>query len=159
MKVLGIDPGYGILGWSIVEKNLKLIDFGAIETPQGLHISDRLCMIYARLNAIISEYNPNTAAIEKLFFHRNTTTALDVSRCLGVVILAIKQAGMDYAEYTPSQIKLALTGYGRANKAQIQNAMKMMFNISEIPKPDDAADALAVAACHCFSFSKGGRGS
>jgi len=151
MKVLGIDPGYGILGWSIVEKNLKLIDYGTIETPKDLHISDRLCMIYSRLNVIISEYNPNTAAIEKLFFNRNITTALDVSKCLGVVILALKQAGLDYAEYTPSQIKLALTGYGRANKAQIQNAIKMMFNISEIPKPDDAADALAVAACHCFS--------
>ena len=154
MKVLGIDPGYGILGWSIVEKDLKLIDYGAIETPQGSHISDRLCMIYSKLNEIISEYSPNTAAIEKLFFHRNTTTALDVSKCLGVVILAIKQTGMDYTEYTPSQIKLALTGYGQANKTQIQNAIKMMFNISEIPRPDDAADALAVAACHCFSLSR-----
>ncbi len=152
MRILGIDPGYGILGWSVVEDTLKLVDFGVIETSARSALPERLCEIYEGMKKIIEHYRPGSAAIEKLYFSRNTTTALDVARCLGVVILALKQSEIEYSEYSPSQVKLAVSGYGKAGKGQMQTAVKMLFGISDVPRPDDAADAAAVAACHCLSL-------
>ncbi|MCP4131566.1 MAG: crossover junction endodeoxyribonuclease RuvC [bacterium] len=153
MRILGIDPGYGILGWSIIEKDFNLIDFGTIETKSSEEIAERLVDIHKQLSAIISLYSPSTVAIEKLFFAKNTKTAIDVAKTIGVILLTIKIAGLDYAEYTPSQVKQAMTGFGRASKEQMQVMIQRLFNIKEIPKPDDAADALAIAACHSCNSS------
>jgi len=150
VRILGIDPGYGILGWSVIEKNLKIIDFGTIETSSSEKIDDRLLFIHEKLKQILVEYSPDTVAIEKLFFSKNTTTALNVAKAIGVVVLTIRIHGLDYAEYTPLQVKQAITGYGRASKEQMQVMIKKIFSLKEIPKPDDAADALAIAACHSF---------
>lgn len=152
MRILGIDPGYGRLGWSVIDHNLTLMDFGVIETDGGNGLDERLLGIHRILMAVIAEHQPDTAAMEKIYFARNTTTALDVAKAIGVVILSLKLSGIGYYEYTPSQIKHALTGYGRATKDQMQKMIKIVFQLAEIPQPDDAADALAVAACHSFSL-------
>ncbi len=151
MRILGIDPGYGILGWSVIEKGFSVIDYGTVETEQDTPFDDRLIQIYDGIHQIIKTYLPECVAVEKLYFARNTTTALDVSKAIGVVLLAIKQNGLSYTEYAPTQIKQAITGNGHATKAQMQLMIKRIFGIKEIPRPDDAADALAVAACHSLS--------
>ncbi|MFC1670087.1 crossover junction endodeoxyribonuclease RuvC [Spirochaetota bacterium] len=151
MKILGIDPGYGILGWSIIDDNLKVFDFGTINTPKNKDLADRLLQIHDELSVIISKYKPETVAMERLFFAKNNTTAMDVAKTIGVVILLLKKSNLDYFEYTPSQVKLSITGFGRATKSQMQVMIKKIFNIKELPKEDDAADALAIAACHSFS--------
>ncbi len=151
MRILGIDPGFAIVGWSIIDGAMKLIDFGAIETSPGLPLEDRLLLIHKALNEIISRYKPETAAIERLFFSRNTTTAMDVARASGVIIMTLRLADISYREYTPSQVKLALTGSGRATKDQMQTMVMRIFGIRELPRPDDAADAVAIAACHSMA--------
>ena len=148
MRILGIDPGYGILGWSVIEDNLKLVNYGTIRTEKELPFDERLLIIHKELNTIISEFKPDNAAIEKIFFQKNTKTAIDVAKVIGVVALTLKLSEISYAEYTPNQIKLAITGYGKADKAQVQEMIKRLLNIKEVPKPDDAADALAIAICH-----------
>lgn len=148
MRILGIDPGYGRLGWSIIDTDLRLIDYGVIETVSDDCFDDRLLSIHQKLQTIIERHRPDAAAIEKLYFARNTTTALDVAKAIGVVVLTIRLAGLCYQEYTPSQVKCALTGYGRATKEQMQKMIMMLFKLAEVPRPDDAADALAVATCH-----------
>lgn len=153
MKILGIDPGYGILGWSVIDSALRNPLYGTVQTPADDRIDMRLAKIYAAVVAIIDEHKPNTAAIEKLFFSRNTTTALDVAKTMGVVLLAFATSGLEYSEYAPVQIKKAVTGYGKANKGQMQTMISRIFGLAEPPQPDDAADALAVAACHAFSMS------
>ena len=150
MRILGIDPGYGILGWSIIEKDFVMVQYGTITTEKGMPLDDRLLDIHTGLKQLIETYHPQHVAMEKLFFSRNTTTALDVAKTIGVIILTLKQAGLDYCEYTPSQVKQAITGYGRASKEQMQSMIKKLFRLKDIPRPDDAADALAVAACHSF---------
>lgn len=150
MRIIGIDPGFGILGWSIIEDNLKIIDYGAIETPPDMLIDERLFIIHTELCALLKQYRPDTAAIEKLFFSKNTTTALDVSRAIGVVFLAFRQHALVYNEYAPVTVKKAITGHGHANKKQMQFMVQKIFNLNEIPEPDDAADALAIAACHAM---------
>ncbi len=152
MKILGIDPGYGILGWSVIDKSLKLIDFGTIETPASDLLADRLFFIHQQLEQIIHTYKPDCASIEKLFFQKNTKTAIDVAKALGVIVLTLKKFDLPFSEYTPNQVKQALTGFGRASKEQMQQMVKTIFNLKEIPEPDDAADALAIAACHSFSL-------
>lgn len=152
MKILGLDPGYGIVGWSIVEKNFKLVDYGSIETSSQEKIENRLFFIHTKLNEIINFYQPDCAAVEKIFFTKNSKTIIDVSKAIGVISLTLKLHNLSFGEYTPLQIKKAMTGFGRASKEQMQTIMKMMFKLKEIPKPDDAADALAVAACHSFSL-------
>lgn len=151
LKILGIDPGTGIVGFGFIEadsKNLKLVDAGVIRTPANQAAELRLLTIYDEVSQLIKEYKPEWLSIEKLFFARNVTTAMTVSQSRGVVLLAAVQAGVMVAEYTPLQIKMAITGYGRADKKQIQEMVKVLLALEQIPKPDDAADALAAAITH-----------
>lgn len=148
MRILGIDPGTGILGFGVVETNrgkTTLVTAGVIKTPAHTPLEERLEEIYNGLNEIIAETSPDVASIEKLFFARNVTTAMSVSHARGVAMLAARQAGLTIAEYTPLQIKQTLTGYGKADKKQVQEMVRLQLNLREIPKPDDAADALAAA--------------
>ena len=155
MRVLGIDPGTGILGFGVVEiglrQKLTLVDAGVIRTKPKQPLDERLVEIYEGLTEIIKETQPQVMAIEKLFFAQNVTTAISVSHARGVVMLTGKQAGLEIVEYTPLQIKQALTGYGRADKNQIQQMVKTMLGLKEVPKPDDCADALAVALMRATS--------
>ncbi len=152
MKILGIDPGFGTLGWAVVEHNLNVVDYGAIETSPKLPIDQRLLEIHEKINDIIDTYGPHCVALERLFFAKNTKTALDVAKSIGVVLLTTRLKGLSYNEYTPPQVKIALTGYGRASKDQMQKMVVKIFRLKEIPRPDDAADALAIAACHSFNL-------
>lgn len=151
MRILGIDPGTGILGFGVIEviKNkATLVDAGVIRTPVKEDDAVRLVTIFEELTTIIKETKPAEMAVEKLFFAQNVTTAMTVSQARGVVLLAGKQAGLVIAEYTPLQIKQALTGYGRAEKKQIQEMVRVLLGLAEVPKPDDCADALAAALTH-----------
>lgn len=150
MRILGIDPGTGILGFGVidVEKNsMSLVDAGVIKTPVHEEDSVRLETIFDELSEIITESKPTVMSVEKLFFSQNVTTAMSVSQARGVVLLLGKQNKMELYEYTPQQIKQALTGYGKAEKAQIQEMVRTILKLKTIPKPDDAADALAAAIC------------
>ncbi len=153
MIILGIDPGYAIVGYGIIEKTAKytkVIDYGVIETHKSEKMANRLNKIYDGVCYLIEKYKPNHFAIEELFFQNNQKTAINVAMARGVTLLAAtKMLGADKLyEYTPLQIKQALTGNGRAEKHQIQFMVKAILNLNAIPKPDDAADALAVALCH-----------
>ena len=154
MIILGIDPGYAILGWGVIEKtgnHFRTIDYGAVTTDKDMEMPDRLEALYNGLREIIEEYRPEEASIEKLFFNTNTTTAINVGQARGVAILACVKGGLKVSEYTPLEIKMALVGYGRADKKQVQFMVKTMLNLSSVPKPDDTADALAAALCHAHS--------
>ena len=155
MRILGIDPGTGILGFGIIDTlangKTRLVDGGVIRTPVKQADSDRLQTIYDELHEIITEHKPDTMSVEKLFFSQNVTTAMSVSQARGVVLLCGKQHGLELFEYTPQQIKQALTGYGKADKQQIQEMVRIVLGLNEVPKPDDAADALAAAICHSMS--------
>ena len=151
MKILGIDPGYAILGYGIVEmkgNHFTPCHFGAVTTDSKADMTDRLKHIYNTLMDIISEFEPEVASIEELFFNTNNKTALLVGQARGVAILACANSGLSIYEYTPLQIKQALVGYGRAEKRQVQAMVKTILNLSGAPKPDDTADALAAAICH-----------
>lgn len=148
MRILGIDPGYGILGWSVIEKNQKLIDYGIIETLPGQNIDERLYSIHTKLTAIIDLYKPDCAAVEKIFFTKNIKTGMDVAKAIGALMLTLRLKNIGYYEYTPLQVKRAITGYGRAGKEQVKFMIKSIFSMSEAPEPDDAADAIAIALCH-----------
>lgn len=151
MKILGIDPGTAITGFGIIEVSggkSKLVDAGVIRTPAKQALELRLETIYNELMEIIEETKPDEAAVEELFFAQNVTTAMSVAQARGVVLLAIIKSNLEHAGYTPLQIKQALTGYGRAEKRQIQEMVKTILGLGEIPKPDDCADALAIAICH-----------
>ena len=151
MKIIGIDPGTGILGFGVIEVTRgksKLITAGVITTPAHTPLPERLHEIYSGLQEIIAEVQPNVMSIEKLFFAQNVTTAISVSHARGVAMLSGHQAGLIIAEYTPLQIKQTLTGYGRATKKQIQEMVRIHLNMRDVPKPDDAADALAAAITH-----------
>lgn len=148
MRILGIDPGTGVLGFGVIEvvKNqLKLITAGVVRTPAHTPLPDRLEDIFKSLNQIIDETKPTVMSIEKLFFSQNITTAISVSHARGVAMLCGQLHQLEVAEYTPLQIKQALTGYGRADKKQIQEVVRKMLKLKQVPKPDDAADALAAA--------------
>ena len=154
MIILGIDPGYAILGWGVIEKtgnHFRAIDYGAVTTDKDMEMPDRLEALYNGLREIIEEYRPEEASIEKLLFNTNTTTAINVGQARGVAILACVKGGLKVGEYTPLEIKQALVGYGRADKQQVQFMVKTMLNLPEVPKPDDTADALAAAICHGHS--------
>lgn len=154
MRILGIDPGTGILGFGVVDSigsKVTMIDAGVIHTPAHQPDADRLITIFDELTAIISETKPTHMAVEKLFFARNVTTAMSVSQARGVVLLAGKQAGLELSEYTPLQIKMAITGYGKADKKQVQEMVRLHLGLDEVPKPDDCADALAAALTHAQS--------
>ncbi|MCL5113328.1 MAG: crossover junction endodeoxyribonuclease RuvC [Patescibacteria group bacterium] len=151
MRIIGIDPGTGILGFGIIDylkDNLKLVDAGVIRTTKNDKAENRLEVIFNELTKIIDENKPDIMSVEKLFFAQNVTTAMSVSQARGVVLLCAKQANLNIFEYTPLQIKQSLTGYGRADKRQIQEMVKVLLKLNTIPKPDDCADALATAITH-----------
>ncbi len=149
MKILGIDPGYNIIGYGVIDTNgCKVIDYGVITTPKSMSISSRLHTIYCATCELIEAFKPEQVAFEELFFNTNNTTAIPVAEARGVLIVACKQYIDKLYEYTPLQIKQALTGNGRAEKKQVQFMVKNILGLSSVPKPDDAADALAVAICH-----------
>jgi len=152
VRILGIDPGTGILGFGVIDVDSKgkaqLVDAGVIRTPVKQADSDRLLTIFDELTQIIQEAKPQIMAVEKLFFSQNVTTAMSVSQARGVVLLLGKQHGLELHEYTPQEIKMALTGYGRADKKQMQEMVRVILGLQEVPKPDDCADALAAAICH-----------
>jgi crossover junction endodeoxyribonuclease RuvC len=151
MRILGIDPGTGILGFGVIEASgtkAQLVDAGVIRTPVHEDDAVRLQTIFEELNDIIANTRPAAMAVEKLFFAQNVTTAMTVAQARGVVLLAGKQAELELFEYTPLQIKQAMTGYGRADKKQIQEMVRVLLNLDKAPKPDDAADALATALTH-----------
>lgn len=154
MRILGIDPGFGTLGYGVIQaqgSKIDLVDYGAITTEPGESIPDRLLKIYDGLKVIIEKYEPQEAAVEELFFFRNVTTAIQVGEARGVILLVLRRLCVPIYEYTPHQVKQAVTGYGRAEKGQIQRTLKVYLKLEENPKPDDAADALAVAWCHVTS--------
>ena len=154
MRILGIDPGIGRTGWGVIEtKNSKLTtqNFGCIETEAGIDVEKRLQILYEALINIIREEKPDVLAIEDLFFNTNAKTALTVGQARGVVLLAAAQSGFSISVYTPLQVKIAVTGYGRAEKGQVGQMVKTILKLSSIPKPDDTADALAIAITHAFS--------
>lgn len=152
MLVIGIDPGTAITGYGLVreEKNgeLTVVDYGVVTTPAKTPMPERLLSLYRQLKEITLLHRPNSGAVEKLFFQTNVKTAISVGQGRGVAILALAEANMPISEYSPNEIKQAIAGYGGADKAQMQYMVKAVLNLDEIPKPDDAADALAVAVCH-----------
>lgn len=151
MRILGIDPGYAIVGYGVVDysKNrFSVVGHGAITTMAHTPFENRLQDIYNDMTTIIDKYKPDELSIEKLYFNTNSTTAIDVSQARGVILLAAIQKGIKVNEYTPLQVKQAVTGYGRAEKRQVMEMVKSLLELQKIPKPDDTADALALAVCH-----------
>lgn len=151
MRILGIDPGYAMLGYGLVDKEgtkLKVVDYGVVETTKEQAFPQRLEKLYDGVVHLAEFFNPDVAVFEELFFYRNTTTALAVGAGRGVAILAAQRSGLPLYEYTPMQIKLAVTGNGHADKKQVQQMTKMLLGLKDVPRPDDAADALAAAICH-----------
>lgn len=151
MRVLGIDPGYAIVGYGVVDYcggRFVTVGYGAITTKAGTPFPERLMAIYKDMICIIDKYRPEALAIEKLYFNTNTTTAIDVAQARGVILLAAAKKGIKINEYTPLQVKQSVTGYGRAEKHQVMEMVKSLLNLKSIPKPDDTADALALAVCH-----------
>lgn len=154
MRILGIDPGIGRTGWGVIEvqsSKLKVQRYGCIETSQKLTLAQRLQTLYEQISAIIIEENPDEIAIEELFFNTNVTTALIVGQARGVVLLAAAQTHLPVSVYTPLQVKIGVSGYGRATKGQVGQMVKTLLRLSDIPKPDDTADALAIAITHAVS--------
>lgn len=151
MVILGIDPGYGKIGYGVLEKNrnnYNTLDYGVIYTDKDLNLSKRLLKIKKDLKNLINFYKPDEAAVEELFFFKNVATAIQVGEARGVILLTLEEEGIPIYEYTPYQIKQAVTGYGHAEKGQIQRALKLILKLEKTPTPDDAADALAAAFCH-----------
>ncbi len=154
MRILGIDPGYALMGWGIVDmkgNHFTPVAYDSISTSKDMEPTDRLKCLYNSLMDIIAEYQPEMASIEELFFNSNVTTAIMVGEARGVAMLACSNSGIPVYEYTPLQIKQALVGYGRADKKQVQQMVKMFLHLEKVPKPDDTADALAAAICHGHS--------
>jgi crossover junction endodeoxyribonuclease RuvC len=155
LRILGIDPGIAIVGFGFIDKQgskLVPVQYGAIQTDSHTEASLRLKQIYDTMVQLINQYKPDAVAIEKLFFNRNVTTALTVAQARGVLILAAVQHGLPVAEYTPLQVKQAIVGYGKAEKKQVQEMVRIFLHLSAAPKPDDVADALAIAICHAHSY-------
>ena len=152
MLAIGIDPGTAITGYGLVREtvsgDMEAVDWGVILTPPKTPLEERLDQIYTSLSEILEKHKPQTAGVEELFFQRNVSTALSVGHARGVVLLALQQTGIPINHYNPKEIKQAITGFGGADKAQMQSMVRTLLELPEIPKPDDAADALAVAICH-----------
>ncbi len=154
MRILGIDPGYGITGFGIVEAQrgvTRLVRCGAITTPAGMDFSARLEIIYEDMRQLLEVAKPDCVAIEELFFGQNVTTGIGVAQSRGVILLAIRQAGLEVYSYKPMQVKQAVVGYGNATKRQVQDMTRRILQLEAMPKPDDAADAIAIALCHARS--------
>ena len=156
MRILGIDPGYGITGFGVIDSEKgtnRLISCGAITTPAGMDFSARLEIIYEDMRKLLEQAKPDAVAIEELFFGQNVTTGIGVAQSRGVILLAIRQAGLQVYSYKPMQVKQAVVGYGNATKHQVQDMTKRLLGLQQMPKPDDAADAIAIALCHARSSS------
>lgn len=156
MKVIGIDPGIATTGYGLVstreDGSLDLIEYGVVQTTPQDTTSQRLLQLYQRLNEIVLLHQPQSGAVEKLFFQRNVRTAFSVGQARGVAMLVLAELGLSVYEYTPLEIKQAVVGYGAADKRQVQQMVKVLLDLQEIPQPDDAADALAIAICHIHSI-------
>ena len=151
MLILGIDPGYAIIGWGLIrfERGKYIpVDFGAITTNAGVPFNRRLEQIYDQLNELLDTHHPDAVAVEKLYFQTNAKTAIDVAQARGVTMLALQKKGVPVFEYTPLQVKSAVTGFGQAQKPQVMEMTKRLLRLKAVPKPDDTADALAIAICH-----------
>ena len=158
MIIIGIDPGFAITGYGVVKyegNKFSVIDYGAVTTEAGVALPKRLFYLSEGLDELITRYKPDAIAVEELFFNKNIKTALNVGHGRGVALLSAARSGAEVYEYTPLQVKQAVVGYGRAQKSQMQQMVKVILNLPEIPKPDDDADALAVAICHGHSFKMG----
>lgn len=156
MRIIGIDPGYAIVGFGIIEYDkatFNTIAYGAITTPTDVPFERRLKILYDDFVEVLAKYKPEYMSIERLYFNTNHTTAIDVAQARGVIMLGAAQANIAIGEYTPLQIKLAVTGYGQAVKKQVQEMTKRLLKLPTIPKPDDTADALAIAICHAHSYN------
>lgn len=154
-RILGIDPGFGIIGYGLIEiqNNTEMfVDCGIIKTDPKRPLSERLLEIYDNICTLIESLKPNEVAIEELYFFRNVTTAIFVGEARGVIILAFEQNKIPIYEYTPMEVKMAVTGYGKATKRQVQEMVRVMMKMKNVPKPDDAADALAIAICHAHQI-------
>jgi crossover junction endodeoxyribonuclease RuvC len=175
MLVLGLDPGLAITGYGLVREaasnsgsrgilasnqatpmarspgDLSLVEYGTVTTPAGQPLPDRLLSIHEELRALIDKHRPDVVAVEEMFFGRNVTTAMIVGQARGVAILAAARAGLPVREYKPTAVKQAVTGYGKASKSQMQEMVRLLLNLEDVPKPDDAADAVAVAICHVYA--------
>ena len=154
MRIIGIDPGYGRTGYGVIDmigNRMKSVEYGCIETKPNTPMPDRLLDIYTALKEVIGRLQPEAMAVEQLFFAKNVTTGIDVAQARGVVLLAAKEAGLPVGEYTPMQVKQSVVGYGKAEKKQMQEMVRMILGLVKIPKPDDAADALAVAITHAHT--------
>ncbi len=155
MLTLGIDPGYAIIGWGLVDfsgARLTPVAFGAVTTEAGVDFPKRLLKISTSIGEILDKFRPQAVAIEKLYFNSNTTTAIDVAQARGVIVTEAARRNIDIFEYTPLQVKQAVVGYGRAEKKQVMEMTKQLLKLESVPKPDDTADALAIAICHSHSF-------
>jgi len=151
LLVLGIDPGTATTGFGLVESRgsrLRAVDYGTISTPAGMDMPERLCLINQDLSRIISQYKPQSAAVEQIFYYHNAKTVITVAQSRGVILYTVASAGVQVCEYTPLQVKQSVVGYGQADKRQVQLMVQRILSLKEIPKPDDAADALAIAICH-----------
>ena len=155
MLVLGIDPGTAITGYGLVRQTedggIEAVDFGVVLTSAKTPMPERLAQLYEGIREVVAEHHPDSSAVEELFFQKNVKTAISVGQGRGVAILALAQAGIPVAEYKPVQVKQAVVGFGGADKRQVQEMVRMLLDLEKIPKPDDAADALAVAICHVHS--------
>ena len=152
MLILGIDPGYAIVGYGLLEyqnNRFRTVDYGAITTPAGMDFSQRLERIYQQMQMLLTQYRPQ--AVEKLYFQNNQKTAIDVAQARGVILLAAQLQGVETFEYTPLQVKSSVVGYGQAVKKQVQEMTRILLHLDAVPKPDDTADALAIAICHAHS--------
>lgn len=151
MRILGIDPGYAIVGYGVLDFDnvrFRTVNYGAITTPADMPFDRRLVEIFNDMNTLLERFSPDCMSVEKLYFNTNTTTAIDVAQARGVILLAAAKKNIPVFEYTPLQVKVAVTGYGRAEKHQMQEMTKNILRLETIPKPDDTADALAIAICH-----------
>lgn len=156
MRIIGIDPGYAIVGFGILDyenSRFRAVDYGAITTDKDTPFNDRLTEIYSDLCYVLDKYKPEFMSIEKLYFQNNQKTAIDVAEARGVILLAANQRRIEIYEYTPLQVKQSITGYGKAVKKQVQDMTKRVLGLSEVPKPDDTADALAMAICHGHCYN------
>lgn len=154
LVILGIDPGYAIVGYGVIEyknNHFRVLDFGAVTTQAHTDFNDRLLHIHSNITNLIEIYSPDAMAIEKLFFNTNAKTAIDVAQARGVILLAARQHNVGIFEYTPLQVKQSVVGYGRAEKKQVQEMTRLLLNLDKVPKPDDTADALAMAICHAHA--------
>ena len=158
MIILGIDPGLAIVGYGVIEykaSRFKTLGYGALTTPAGMPIEDRLCMLHRGMKELIERYRPDEMAIEELFFNTNITTGIQVAEARGVLLMSAREEGLAISEYTPLQVKQSVVGYGRADKKQVITMVQMILNLTNVPKLDDTADALAIAICHAHTGGSG----